>query len=83
MNKFTHTAAQRSLRLSLLAGAMVGALALSACSTPNLFKRPVAPIAPQWPTSAQAPAAAPAGDLVPWRTLFTDPALQALINQAL
>ena len=78
-----HTAAQRGLRLSLLASAMVSALALSACSTPSLFKRPAAPIAPQWPTSAQAPEAAPAGDLLPWRTFFTDPALQALIAQAL
>lgn len=78
-----HTAAQRGLRLSLLAAAMVGVLALSACSTPNLFKRPAAPIAPQWPTSAQAPEAAPAGDLLPWRTFFTEPALQALIAQAL
>ncbi len=78
-----HTAAQRCLRLSLLASAMVGALALSACSTPSVFKRPAAPIAPQWPASAQAPEAAPAGDLLPWRTFFTDPALQALIAQAL
>jgi len=83
MNKFTHTAAQRGLRLSLLAGAMAGALALSACSTPSLFKRPAAPIAPQWPASAQAPEAVPAGDLLPWRTFFTDPALQTLIAQAL
>ena len=83
MNKHTHTAAQRGLRLSLVASAMVGALALSACSTPSLFKRPAAPIAPQWPTSAQAPEAAAAGDLLPWRTFFTDPALQALIAQAL
>ena len=74
-----HTAAQRGLRLSLLAGA----LALSACSTPSLFKRPAAPIAPQWPASAQPPAAAPAGDLLPWRTFFADPALQTLITQAL
>ena len=83
MNKFPHPAAQRGLRLSLLASALAGALALSACSTPSLFKRPAAPIAPQWPTSAQAPEAAPAGDLVPWRTFFTDPALQTLITQAL
>ena len=83
MNKHTHTAAQRGLRLSLLAGAMAGALALSACSTPSLFKRPAAPIAPQWPASAQAPEAAPAGDLLPWRTFFTGPALQTLIAQAL
>lgn len=83
MNKHAYTAAQRGLRLSLLATAMAGALALSACSTPKLFQRPAAPIAPQWPTSAQAPAAVPAGDLLPWRTFFTDPALQALIAQAL
>ncbi len=83
MNKYLHTAAQRGLRLGLLAGAITGALALSACSTPNLFKRPAAPIAPQWPASAQAPAAAPAGDLLPWHTFFTDPALQTLIHQAL
>ncbi|MDH4480360.1 MAG: efflux transporter outer membrane subunit [Rhodoferax sp.] len=79
MNKPKYTKAQRSLRLSLLAGA----LALSACSTPNLFKRPAAPIAPLWPASAQASEAAPAGDLLPWRTYFTDPALQTLIAQAL
>ena len=87
MNKHPHTgthlAAPRGLRLSLLATALAGALALSACSTPKLFKRPAPPIAPQWPTSAQAPEAAPAGDLLPWRRFFTDPALQALIAQAL
>ncbi len=76
MNKHTHTA---GLRLSLLAGA----LALSACSTSSLFTRPAAPIAPQWPVSAQAPNPAPAGELLPWRTFFTDPALQMLIAQAL
>jgi outer membrane protein, multidrug efflux system len=70
---------QAALRLSLLAIA----LALSACSTPNLFKRPAAPIAAQWPASAQASDAAPLGDLLPWRTYFTDPTLQALIAQAL
>ena len=79
MNKPKYTTAQRSLRLGLLAGA----LALSACSTPNLFTRPAAPVAPQWPASAQASETAPAGDLLPWRTYFTDPALQTLIAQAL
>jgi multidrug efflux system outer membrane protein len=48
-----------------------------------MFTRPVAPIAPQWPASAQATSSALAGDLVPWRTFFTDPALQTLIAQAL
>ena len=79
MNKHNTSPAQRSVRLSLLAGA----LALSACSTPSLFKRPAAPVAAQWPVSAQAPQTAPAGDLLPWRTFFTDATLQALIAQAL
>ena len=79
MNKHKTNFAQRSVRLSLLAGA----LALSACSTPALFKRPAAPVAAQWPVSAQAPQTAPAGDLLPWRTFFTDATLQALIAQAL
>ena len=92
MNKPTHThtrtqihsAVPRGLRPSLLATALAGALALSACSTPDfLFKRPPPPVAPQWPVSAQTSDAAPAGDLLPWRTFFTDPALQALIAQAL
>lgn len=67
------------LGLTLLAGA----LALAGCSTPSLFTRPLAPIAPQWPASAQAVGTAPAGDLLPWRTFFTDPALQSLIALAL
>ena len=83
MNKNTHTTAQRGLRLSLLAAAIAGAFTLSACSTPSLFTRPTAPIAPQWPVSAQATDVAPAGDLLPWRSYFTDPALQTLIHQAL
>jgi len=62
---------------------LAGALALAGCSTPSFFTRPVAPIAPQWPASAQAVDAAPAGDLLPWRTFFTDPALQSLIALAL
>ena len=81
MNKTgpTMTRPRPILGLTLLAGA----LALGGCSTPSFFTRPVAPIAPQWPASAQAVDAAPAGDLLPWRTFFTDPALQSLIALAL
>ena len=87
MNKPTHaqihSSVPRGLRHSLLATALAGALALSACSTPDfLFKRPPAPMAQQWPASAQTSDAA-AGDLLPWRTFFTNPALQSLISQAL
>jgi multidrug efflux system outer membrane protein len=88
MNKPTHaqihSSVPRGLRHSLLATALAGALALSACSTPDfLFKRPPAPMAQQWPASAQTSDADAAGDLLPWRTFFTDPALQSLISQAL
>jgi outer membrane protein, multidrug efflux system len=81
MNKTgpTMTRPRTTIGLTLLAGA----LALAGCSTPSFFTRPVAPIAPQWPASAQAVDAAPAGDLLPWRTFFTDPALQSLIALAL
>ena len=81
MNKTgpTMTRPRPTIGLTLLAGA----LALAGCSTPSFFTRPVAPIAPQWPASAQAVDAAPAGDLLPWRTFFTDPALQSLIALAL
>ena len=79
MNKRNTTRVHHGLRLSLLAGA----LALSACSTPSIFKRPAAPVAAQWPASAQLPQTAPAGDLLPWRTFFTDATLQSLIAQAL
>jgi multidrug efflux system outer membrane protein len=89
MNKFTHSSAPSGLSqplplpLRLCLCLLAGALALSGCSTPTVFSRPGAPIAPQWPASAQAPDAAPAGELLPWRSFFTDPALQALIEQAL
>ena len=62
---------------------LLSALALAACSTPTGFNRPAAPVAPQWPASAQAADTAPAGDLLPWRSFFTDPALQSLIALAL
>jgi len=81
MNKQNPTMTRQRpfLALTLLASA----LALAACSTPTGFSRPAAPVAPQWPASAQAADTAPAGDLLPWRSFFTDPALQSLIALAL
>jgi multidrug efflux system outer membrane protein len=81
MNKQNPTMTRQRpfLALTLLASA----LALAACSTPTGLSRPAAPVAPQWPASAQAADTAPAGDLLPWRGFFTDPALQSLIAQAL
>ena len=62
---------------------LASALALVGCGTPADFARPVAPIAPQWPASAQVADSTPAGELLPWRSYFTDPALQSLIALAL
>ena len=75
----TMTRQRPLLALTLL----LSALALAGCSTPTGFSRPAAPIAPQWPASAEASSIAPAGDLLPWRSFFTDPALQSLIAVAL
>ncbi len=75
----TMTRQRPFLALTLLASA----LALAGCSTLVGFSRPAAPVAPQWPASAQAADTAPAGDLLPWRSFFTDPALQSLIAVAL
>jgi multidrug efflux system outer membrane protein len=73
----TMTRQRSTLPLTLLVSA------LAACSTPTGFSRPAAPVAPQWPASAQAADTAPAGGLLPWRSFFTDPALQSLIALAL
>lgn len=69
----------RTLTLSLLAAAM----ATSACNLAPDYARPAAPVPTEWPTGA---AYAPAADTppgLPWATLFTDPKLRTVIDQAL
>ncbi len=60
------------------------ALALAACSLEPRYDRPAAPVPP---VSPRGPAYAPATDeslpRLSWRALFGDPALQAVIEQAL
>lgn len=81
MNKPNSTMTRQRPLLALTL--LLSALALAGCSTPTGFSRPAAPVAPQWPASAQAADSAPAGELLPWRNYFTDPALQSLIAVAL
>ncbi|MFI8222433.1 efflux transporter outer membrane subunit [Pseudomonas sp. NPDC085632] len=63
-----------TLRLSLLSMAML----MGGCSLIPEYQRPASPIAAQYPTATQ-----PATSSEDWRTLFTDPALQQLIESAL
>ncbi|WP_454563600.1 efflux transporter outer membrane subunit [Pseudomonas sp. AIG] len=63
-----------TLRLSLLSIAVL----MGGCSLIPEYQRPVSPSAAQYPTATQA-----ATNSEDWRTLFTDPALQQLIESAL
>ncbi|WP_242207317.1 MULTISPECIES: efflux transporter outer membrane subunit [unclassified Pseudomonas] len=63
-----------TLRLSLLSMAML----MGGCSLIPEYQRPVSPSAAHYPTATQA-----ATNSEDWRTLFTDPALQQLIESAL
>ena len=61
----------------LLAAASLSALA--ACSLNPVYERPAAPVAAAYP----APSAAGDASAIGWRDFFIDPALQALIAEAL
>jgi multidrug efflux system outer membrane protein len=63
-----------TLRLSLLSIAVL----MGGCSLIPEYQRPASPTAAQYPTATQ-----PATSAEDWRTLFTDPALQQLIESAL
>jgi multidrug efflux system outer membrane protein len=63
-----------TLRLSLLSIAVL----MGGCSLIPEYQRPASPTAAQYPTATQA-----ATGSEDWRTLFTDPALQQLIESAL
>lgn len=63
-----------TLRLSLLSIALL----MGGCSLIPEYQRPASPTAAQYPTATQ-----PATSREDWRTLFTDPALQQLIESAL
>lgn len=60
---------------------LLGAL-LTGCSLTPDYQRPEAPVAAQWPQSAQAEGTRQA-DALDWRAFFPDPRLQALIATAL
>lgn len=60
---------------------LLGAL-LTGCSLTPDYQRPEAPVATQWPQSAQAEGARQA-DTLDWRSFFPDPRLQVLIAAAL
>lgn len=61
------------------------ALALSGCSLIPDYQRPAADVPANWPQGAAyaAPAKADDGRLMAWQSVFRDPALQRLVDQAL
>lgn len=62
---------------------LVASLALGGCaSLAPAYERPAAPVSAQWPVPQATAAESRATDLG-WREFFTDPRLQALIEQAL
>ena len=63
--------------------ALAASLALAGCaSMAPTYERPAAPVAQQWPVPQATAEQAKAAD-IGWREFFTDPKLQALIEQAL
>ncbi len=75
--------------LALISIAPVATLFIAGCSLMPTYERPAAPVAAQWPASAQANASATAGSTahnaapVAWQDYFTDPTLRQLIDTAL
>ncbi|MEN5139385.1 efflux transporter outer membrane subunit [Pseudomonas juntendi] len=61
------------------------ALVLSGCSLIPDYQRPAADVPASWPQGAAyaAPAKADDGRLMAWQSVFQDPALQRLVDQAL
>jgi len=67
------------LKLSLLSAGC--AVTLSACTLAPKYERGVLPVADQFPTAASAQGAS--AETLPWRQVFLDSRLQAVIDQAL
>src|SRR5450830_1030085 len=82
MRLLSNPAGNTRPRLSALPLALAGALLLGACAhTPEPLALPAAPVAGVY-AEASSPTD-PAAPTLAWRSYFTDPALQALITQAL
>ncbi|UDF05505.1 efflux transporter outer membrane subunit [Asticcacaulis sp. AND118] len=69
----------RSLKLGLMLPAT--ALVLSACTMAPSYERSVLPVPDQFPTAAAAQGAS--AETLPWKSVFLDPRLQAVIEQSL
>ena len=77
----------RGLRRTLIiayGGALtISALAVSGCSFAPPTVLPEPPVAAVWPGNAASGESGGAVDQIGWRTFFAEPALQAVIQQAL
>ncbi len=69
---------------ALSASSLTASFLVAGCSLIPTYERPSAPVAAQWPASAQSSASsANAAAVLTWQDYFTDPTLRQLIDTAL
>lgn len=69
--------------LALSASALAASFLVAGCSLIPTYERPSAPVASQWPATAQTSASNANAAALTWQAYFTDPTLRQLIDTAL
>lgn len=69
--------------LALSASSLTASFLVAGCSLIPTYERPSAPVAAQWPASAQSSASSANAAALTWQDYFTDPTLRQLIDTAL
>lgn len=69
--------------LAFSASALTASFLVAGCSLIPTYERPSAPVASQWPATAQASASSANAAALTWQDYFTDPTLRQLIDTAL
>lgn len=69
--------------LALSAAALAASFLVAGCSFIPTYERPSAPVASQWPATAQTSASNANTAALTWQDYFTDPTLRQLIDTAL
>ena len=69
--------------LALSASSLAASFLVAGCSLIPTYERPSAPVASQWPATAQSSASSANAAALTWQDYFTDPTLRQLIETAL